>query len=964
MRNASSRPPIARVGAARALIAGLGRSLSATAGAVLLSLVACGAAAAQEAAVADPVAALDSLLPVDPDILTGVLDNGVRYYVRRNVRPEARAELRLVVNAGSVLEDEDQLGLAHFVEHMAFNGTERYPRQALVKYLESIGMRFGADLNAFTSFDETVYMLTVPTDSAGLLERAIDILTEWAGRQAFDAEEIDRERGVVIEEWRLGRGAFARMLDEQLPIILKDSRYAERLPIGKKEVLEGFDHATLRRYYADWYRPELMAVVAVGDFDPERVEAVIRESFAALEPRPDPRARELFEVPDHAEPLFAIATDPEAPTTSVSVYYKQPMRIMRTVGDYRRSLVEDLFNGMLNRRLEEIVRRQDPPFLTASSGQGRLVRSKEVYALGAAVEEGGVARGLAALLAEAERVDRHGFTASEFERAKRNLIRSWERAYAEREKMNSTVFASEFVRAYLEEEPVPGIAYEFQLVKRLIPGIVLDEVNRLAREWITRENRVVVVSAPEKAESPVPSEAELADMFDSVADAAIEPYVDEVTDLPLVAAAPPPARIAEERSIEEIGVTEWRLSNGVRIFLKPTDFKDDQILFRAYSPGGSSLAPDEEYVPASTAATVIAQGGVGEFDRVALEKKLTGKAVQVRPIIGELREGLSGSASPQDIESLFQLVYLYFTAPRADTAAFTSFRQRVRAFVENRGASPEAVFQDTVTVTLAQHHLRARPLTPELVDEMDLGESFNFYLDRFADASDFTFVFAGSFDPDSLRPLVRTYLGGLPSAAREERWRDVGIDPPVGVVKKTVRKGLEPKSQTVIVFTGPFEFSRESAFALGAMAEALDIVLRETLREQLGGTYGVQVGASATGEPKPRYSLRIAYGADPQRLAALAEVAFEQIARMAERGPPEDVLGRVKEQLRRGRETAERTNGFWVSQIGNYDRNGWDLGSITAYGDLVDALTVERVAEMARLLRPDNYVQVSLYPEE
>jgi zinc protease len=916
-------------------------------------------AAAQQAA-----PDLDGPLPVDPNVTIGTLENGLRYYIRENPEPKERAELRLVINAGSVLEDDDQLGLAHVVEHMAFNGTEHFEKQELVDYLETIGMRFGPDINAYTSFDETVYMLMVPTDSAELVTTAFQILEDWAQRQLFDHEEIDKERGVVIEEWRLGQGAFARMRDKQWPILFKDSRYAERNVIGNKEILESFDYDVLVRFYRDWYRPDLMAVIAVGDFDKSVIEELIQKHFAGIPMPENPRERPVFPVPDHDETLFAIATDPEATMNSVNVYWKQALRDESTVGAYRQSIVENLYNRMVNTRLFELTQQADPPFLGAFSGQGRFIGSKEIYILGAGVAENGIERGLEAVLTEAERVDRYGFTESELEREKRKLLRNMEQAYAEREKTESSSYASEYVRSFLYDEPIPGVAYESELHKELVPGIQLQEVNRLAKEWIVDTNRVILVSAPEKEGVEVPSDEDLLAVFSAVGAAEITAYEDAVADVPLVARLPQPAEITFEEEIEELGVWHWELANGVRVLLKRTDFKDDEIVFRALSPGGTSLAADEDYIAAATGTSVVTQSGIGEFSLVDLRKVLAGKAVRVSPFIASTGEGMSGSASPADVETMFQLIYLYFTAPRRDEDAYLSFKSRINAFLANRSADPNTAFRDTITVTLTQHHFRTRPPSQELYEEMDLDKSLAFYRDRFADASDFTFVFVGTFDPDSLRPLIQTYLGGLPSTGREETWRDEGIMPPTGVIEKTVYRGIEPKSRTQIIFTGPFEWTRENRYAIRSLASALRIRLREVLREDMGGTYGVGVSGVGIRDPRQEYTFRISFGTAPEGLEELTAAVFQQIDSIKTFGPTQEDIDKVKEIQRRERETNLRENGYWLSQLVSYDRYGLDLRGILTYDELVDGLTAEMVQEAAqRYVRTDNYVRVSLYPE-
>jgi len=695
---------------------------------------------------------LEARLPAAPQVRLGTLENGLRYYIRENGRPENRAELRLVVNTGSIMEDEDQLGLAHFIEHMAFNGTTHFEKQELVNFLESIGMTFGPDLNAMTSFDETIYMLTVPTDSTAIFERSFLVLEDWARGISFDPEEIDKERGVIVEEWRSGRGAGMRMFDRQLPILFQGSLYAERLPIGDMDIVRSFDRETIVRFYRDWYRPDLMAVVAVGDFEADRVEQLIREHFAALEAPADPRARTLAEVPDHDETLFAIATDPEATGTSVSIYWKQPLRPSGTAGAYRQSLVESMYNAMLNRRLGELTQQADPPFISASTSQGLFIRSKEVYSLGATVEDNSLIRGLEATLTEAERVARHGFVATELDRQKRVLLRGIEQARRERDKQYSSSYAGEYVSAFLYDEAIPGIEYEYELFQRFVPGIALEEVNALARAWITDRSRVIMISAPEKEGVTVPTEAELLDVFTRVAAAEIAPYEETVDDLPLLAEDPIPGQIVDERYIEEIAVTEWDLSNGVRVVFKPTDFDEDLIAFTAFSPGGSSLASDGEYYSASLAAQLIQSFGLGAFNAVDLGKKLAGKVASVVPTISSLEEGLTGACSPEDLETLCELVYLYFTEPRRDEAVFTSMITRLKAIIPNLMASPEMAFSDTLNVTLTQYHPRRRPVTLELIDTIDLDTCYRFFRDRFADAGDFTFVFVGNIDPEPFRP--------------------------------------------------------------------------------------------------------------------------------------------------------------------------------------------------------------------
>lgn len=916
---------------------------------------------APQAQAADPL--LENLT-FDPQVITGQLDNGLRYYIRPNSKPENRAELWLAVNAGSLQEDEDQRGLAHFVEHMAFNGTENFEKQELIDYLESIGMRFGPDINAFTSFDETVYTLTVPTDDEKILAQAFQILEDWAQGVSFEGEEIDKERGVVIEEWRLGRGAQARIRDKQFPVLFRESRYAERLPIGDLEVLESAPHEVFRRFYQEWYRPDLMAVIAVGDFDPELIRKKIHDHFSKLAAPDIVRPRTLHPVPDHDETLFAITTDPEATNTLVSVYYKLEKRPQARLVDYRRQLVEQLYHSMFNARLDELRQQAEPPFLFAFSTSAGLVRTRDVYMQAAAVEDGAVLQGLETLLTEVERVDRHGFTQSELDRMKSEFLRRFEQAYAERDKRESSTFAGEYMRNFLEGEPSPGIEVEIELVRAMLPTISLNELNQLAREWITESNRVLLVSGPEKEGVDLPGESALAEVFTQVDTGEIDPYVDRVRDKPLIESSPTPGKVTESRDIEEIGVTEWRLSNGVRIILKPTDFKNDQVLFTAFSPGGHSLVDDQEFPSASFATAALGEGGLGSFDQIELEKAMAGKLASAAPFISELEEGLDGSASPQDLETMFQLLYLTVTAPRADPGTFQSLMKRVETYLENRRAQPEAVFADEVALVRYQDHPRRRPPTLDLLQKIDLHTAEMVYRDRFADVGDFTFVFVGNFDLEGIRPLVETYIGSLPSTGRDETWRDVEANPIPGPRIVEVRKGLEPKSQVRLYWTGPAAWSREGQHDISSLAQTLQIRLREILREDLGGVYGVGVSGSLVRRPQERYAFTISFGCAPDSVATLVEAVKKEIVRFRDSGVDESYTTKVQEIQRRAREVDMRENGFWLRALKSYYSIGLDPRLILEHEALVDRVVSSRLQENAtRYLDTEAILQAVLYPE-
>ena len=909
-------------------------------------------------------AALDSKVPDDPRITVGTLPNGLRYYIRRNQAPRNRAELRLVVKAGSVLEDDDQRGLAHMVEHMAFNGTTNFPGQRIVAFMQAIGMRFGAHVNAHTSFDETVYQLQIPTDNAAVIDRSFSVLEDWARNVTFDPDEIDEERGVVLEEWRLGLGAEARIRDAQLPLLLKGSRYADRMPIGTPEVLRSFQIERLKKFYTDWYRPDLMAVIAVGDFDPAAIEALIKARFSAIPARLDPRPKPAFTAPGHAETLYNVATDPEANATLVNVISTMPERDQTTIRAYRQSLVERLFAGMLSDRFEELSNSANPPFLAAQTSRELFIGPSEATSLTALVADGGIERGLSAMFAEAERVRRFGFTATELDRQKANMKLFLERASVEEATWESGRLADEYGRNFLQQEPIPGIGYEYALHQRFVPEITLAEVNALAADWLPNRNRVVTVAAPRRPGATMPNEARLAAAIDAGSTAKVEAYSDTVNTQPLLASLPAPGKIVKTTTRADLGITEWELSNGVRVVLRPTPFKQDEILFRAVSPGGTSLASDADFIAAETATAVIARSGLGALSETALQRALAGKNAAVEPRIGDTDEGLSGGSTSRDLETMFQLIYLTFTQPRADADVFKTLTAQLAAGLANREAQPDLVFRDTVEEAVTQGHLRARPLTSSLLPQMRLDASLAFYKSRFADASDFTFVFVGTINPETLAPLVERYLASLPSVRKPESARDVGIRPPSGIVEREVRKGVEPRSQVSVVFTGPFQNTQQNRIMLRAMTETLEGNLQRTLREDLGGTYGVSVEPTFEPAPSNMYRVTISFACDPSRLNSLVSALFRDVEQFKRTGPATGQVADQRLALARDLETNSRSNSFLLNQLTSKYQYGEDPAEVFQLQQFYDQITPAAVRDAAqKYLDLSRYVKVTLLPE-
>lgn len=909
---------------------------------------------------------LDETLPLDPEIRTGKFKNGLTYYIKRNSDPRDRAELRLVVNAGSNLEDNDQRGLAHFIEHMLFNGTKHFEKHELVDFLESIGLRFGPDLNAYTSFDETVYMLKVPTDKKETLVKAFDILQDWAGGATLSQDEIDKERGVVIEEWRLGQGAQGRLRDKLIPAIFAGSRYKDRLPIGDPGIIRHAPREALVRFYKDWYRPDLMAVVAVGDFDVARVETLVRERFEHLKNPERERERPVYKLPTGEDTTYTVVTDKELPVTQVQVFFKQPEEeSFKTVADYRRILVRGLFEGIINERLAEIAQQPSAPFLAGEIGAASLVRAGQTYVAGAVAKEGQVLDALASLLTEVARVREHGFTASELERQKAGLLRGYERMYEERKNSNSAGFAAELIRNFLEGEPAPGIATEYQLANQLVPGITLEQVDAVANKLIGKKDRVVVVAMPDKPGLTPPTNAQLAAVLEKVESTDVKPFEDKTVDGPLVSQDLKPSGILSREQNKTLGVTEIVLGNGVRILLKPTDFKKEEVLFSAFSPGGTSLVPDKRYFDAVAADALVNLSGVGAFDAIALQKKLAGKAANVSPDIGEISEGMSGAAATKDIETLLQLVYLYFTEPRADPSALSVYIQQRSAMLRNLLSTPQGVFQKAMLDAMYGDYLRRRIPTVAEVQSTNLQDAEEIYKQRFADADDFTFLFVGSFDEPELIELCERYLGNLPVKEGKETWKDVSRNLPDGVVRRVVKKGADPQSRVALVFHGPFVYNRENRFAIRMMAEVLNIKLREELREDLGGVYGVSVSASPADRPEPRYQLRIGFSCDPARAAELTAAALKQIDWIKHAKDMDKYLQKVREQERRGFESSLRQNSFWLSTIRfYYERPNEDPAQLMKLPELVDAIGAPEIREAAgEYLNTSRYIDVTLYPE-
>jgi zinc protease len=752
--------------------------------------------------------------------------------------------------------------------------------------------------------------------------------------------------------------------NKQFPVMLHGSKYAVRLPIGTKENLEHFQGKLAEQFYRDWYRPDLMTVVAVGDFDVKEMEAAIRERFGRIPLATKPRPRTYAAVPTHDETLVSIETDKEYPSSSVALLWLKPRDSTRTVGDLRRQYVSSLYDGMVNARFGELTQRPDAAFTFAGSGRGEFVRTRDAYQLYAGVKESGFEKAAEALLAEAERISRFGFTQTELDRLRTNYFRSLEQSYAERAKTNSGVFAGQYVGAALSGAPIVGIENQQALAKQLLPTVTLAEVNALAKSSFSDKNRVVLVAAPQKPDIKVPTKQAMLAVFGRAKGSKLLAYVDSTSDSPLVATPPAPGKVVSERTLEGTDILEWKLSNGARVLLKPTDFKADEVLFYAQSAGGVSLLPDQDVINGEMSSELDWVSGVGAFNRITLGKKLTGKRVGVQTILSSYKEMLNGGASSKDLEALFQLIWLRMTQPRADSSAFVAFKNQRRSDLVNQRNSPEWVFGDTVTVTMAQHHPRVKLVAPEYLDSVDIHRALAIQKDRFADASGFAFFFVGSFSPDSVRPLVERYIASLPALNRNETARDVGIRPPTGVVERIVRKGVEAKAQTQITFTGTCAYSYANRVIMSGLRDLLDIRLREALREDKGGTYGVGVDASCSHIPTDRYEVTVSFGSAPERVDELTREVFAVIDSIKAGVVSDSNMIKVHELPIRAHETALKQNGSWLSAMADADEDGRDQRDFLRKPALVAAITREQLRDAARLyLRKDQYARFTLLPE-
>lgn len=927
------------------------------------------AASAKKTSTVSAKKSAEVLIPNDPNVKIGKLANGLTYYIRKNTEPKNRAELYLATRIGSLMEEDSQQGLAHFTEHMAFNGTKDFPKNEMINYLQKAGVRFGADLNAYTSFDQTVYQLPIPTDSAEVFKTGFKILANWAGKIVMEGDEIDKERGVIVEEDRQrGKNSQERMSKQLLPLLLKGSRYENRLPIGKLEVLKTFTHDKIRSFYTDWYRPNLQAVIAVGDFDVNEVEQLIKEQFSVLTNPVKPRPRLKYDLPDNKEPLVKIITDPEQTYNVAQIMYKQRGKVTATLADYRKSVTYAMINSMLGARLQELLQKGNAPFIFAQSNygpyQGGLVpginalQTTVASASGATLE-----KAFTAALAENERVRKFGFLQSELNVVKKNILAGSEKQYKEKDKTPSSAFVQQYLNNFLTGSGIPSIDFIYTHNQKEIESITLAEVNALAKTLITNDNQIIIVQAPEKEKANLPTEAQLIAALKNAGNGVLA-YQDNAVNKPLIEKKPVAGKIVNESKIESIGVTALTLSNGIKVLLKRTDFKNDQIIFNSFAKGGSSLASDEDYESVKM-VELIPQSGVGDFNPTQLNKLLAGNTGRGGAYIETLYHGFSGSASPKDLETAFQMVYAYATNPRKDAEIFNKNISDYKVTLGSKNADPNSVFSDTAQAVLSSYHKRGMPANLEDLDKVSLDRAFAFYKDRFADASGQTFVIVGAFDINTIKPLIETYIASLPSLNQKHDFVDNGIRPPTGKISKTVYKGLEDKAAVQLYLHGDYNFSPENNIQLEAVKAALEIKILERLREKESGVYSPQVGLSVSKTPNSHYYFTISFSCATANVEKLIAASLDEVNKIKLSGATADDISKFKSEEQRQTELSLRSNNFWLSYITSRLKNGGEMDQIYTKKQRLDAVTVESTkASAQKYLNENNYIRLVLMPQK
>lgn len=909
-------------------------------------------------------------LPIDSKVRYGKLDNGLTYYIRHNELPKGRADFYIVHNVGSVLEEENQRGLAHFLEHMAFDGSKHFPNDGMDHYIESVGMRGGENFNAYTSFDETVYMvMNAPVDKPHVTDSCLLILHDWTGFLSLTDSAIAKERGVIREEWRTRQNAQNRLWEQQLPKMYPGSRYANRMPIGTIEVIENFKPDELRAYYKKWYRPDQQAIIVVGDVDMAEVERKVREMFADIPAPVNPAERKEVEVPDNEEPLVSIATDKEAPNTILFLFYKhdnQPKALRATIEGVVHDYIQSICASVMAERFDAIIHQPNPPFVYAEgydSDNYMIARTKGAWTTAAMVKDNAVDSALFVLVRENERARQFGFTKGEYDRARANVLKSYESAYNEREKRPNSTYTQEYVSHFTEGGYIPGIEMEYELMRQIAQQLPLEAINQYVENVISERNIVISLTGPDKEDVTYPTEAELLAMFRKARLQPVEPYRETVSNEPLIPSLPAPGKIIKS---EEglLGATVLTLGNGVRVVLKPTTLKRDQVLLSASSPGGSTLYPTSEIANLKVFNDVIGLGGLGEFSAIDLQKRLAGKDVSCSLSMSLDYENVNGSAVPADLKTLFELVYLSFTAPRRDDDAFESYKGRMISQLRNAELDPMTAYSDSLRATLYGDNPRAKRLCSDDFDRISYDRILEIERERFGDASDFTFTLVGSFEVDSVRPYIEQYLATLPAGGRVEQADESQVvRPRTGHIVNHFKRPLEiPKVSVFHYYSGRMDYTLEERVAATMLGQVLDLVYMDKVREAEGGTYGVSASVSIDAFPKGQAGIQVYFDTDPGKWERMSQITVDELRRIADEGPGEVDFNKTRDNLLKRFAESQQGNEYWLAILGGYYYRGFD--GYTDYEATVRGMTPAKIQSFAkRLLDQGNHIEVIMSAE-
>jgi len=904
----------------------------------------------------------------DSNIQYGKLANGLTYYIRHNEQPKQRAEFYIAQNVGAILEEDSQNGLAHFLEHMAFNGTKNFPGKNLINYLETIGVRFGDNINAYTSLDETVYNLSeVPTTREGIIDSALLVLHDWSSFILLNNSEIDKERGVIREEWRQGQDASLRLWTNSNKVTMAGSQYAKRDIIGDTAVINNFSHQTIKDYYKKWYRPDLQAILIVGDVDVMQIENKIKALFADIPAPINPAERIYYPVPDNEEPIVGVFTDPEMQTTQVSLYYKHapiPDSVKQSVQGYATSIVLNLISSMTNKRLQEIKQEPETPFTNAGSDITDLVRTKDIFAFICSPVTGKEKEARVRLLKEAEIIKRYGFTSSELERAKTEMLSNYEKIFNERDQQKNYVLVSEYARNFLSAEPIPGIEWEYKFVSKNLPIINLEMVNQLSKEYLGDKNIIYTIKGPEKEGLVYPSNEEMRGEITTIRNADLKAYEDNVSLEPLIAKKLKPGRVKKTMVNETLGNTEWTLSNGIKVLFKSTKFKEDEIKMTAWSDGGLSVLPIEDLPSAMYTTSVISQSGLGNLNLTELNKKLAGKIASVIPNIGNYDESFRGSSSVKDFETMLQLTNLYFTAPRKDENSYQHVIKSMRTFLENAALDPENAYSDSITTTIYGHNPRVILQNMETLEKVDYNSIQRIYRERFSNPADFTFEFVGNIDEKTFKPLVELYLGSLKTGKNRETWKDNDLRIKKGQIYKEIEKPLKiSKTSNYIRYSLDLPFNIKNRVLMSVIGDLLDLRYTATIREEEGGSYGVGVTGFITNKPIETGGLIINFDTDPKLYKRMLEIVHAEIKSLAVNGPKAEDLNKVKLNMMKQYHENLTENSWWMRTISSYYRDG--LNYCTDYKKAVENIDSESIKAITQsIIDQDNLSQILLMPEK